>query len=100
MAIGVPPPEPEHATGTRTPVLLQLLPPSLSGEDPGASAAPALFVPTGLHRHGAVPDPRDDRRVLDVLLHTGCRLGVWRHAASQDRRRLRAIGSQRPPLVR
>ena len=66
---------------------------------PGPGAAHPLLVPARLHRHGAVRHPGRHRRLPHVLLHAGGGLGVRRHAAPAHRRRLRAAGPQRAPVV-
>ena len=92
-------PQLDTPRGRRAPVVQQLLPPRVPGQDSGPGAAAALLVPARVHRRGAVRDPGRHRRVPDVLLHAVADRRVRRHATPQDRRRLRPAHPQRASLV-
>ena len=98
VALGVPARAARHTARARAAVVQQRLPARVPGQDPEARAAPALLVPARVHRRGAVRHPARHRRVPDVRLHAVGRLRVRRHAAPEDRRRLRAADPQRAPL--
>ncbi len=99
MALHVPPPDARHAERSCAPVVLELLPAPVPGQDPGAGVADPLLVPSRLHHHGAVQHLGGHGCLPHVLLHADGGHRVRRHAAAPHRRRLRSARAQRPPVV-